>query len=47
MRVRDCMKTETIRVDINTPIMAALETMKQNKIKRLPVTIRGNQSQCL
>ena len=41
MRVRDCMKTETIRVDINTPIMAALEIMKQNKIKRLPVTKHG------
>jgi len=41
MRVRDCMKTEVIRVDVNTPIMAALETMRQNKIKRLPVTRHG------
>jgi acetoin utilization protein AcuB len=35
------MNTEVIRVDVNTPIMAALETMKQNKIKRLPVTRHG------
>jgi acetoin utilization protein AcuB len=41
MRVRDCMKKEVIRVDINTPIMAALEIMKHNKIKRLPVTKNG------
>ena len=32
------MKKEVITVDINTPVMAALEIMKQNKIKRLPVT---------
>lgn len=38
MRVKDFMKTDLITVDINTPIMAALETMKQNHIKRLPVT---------
>lgn len=38
MKVRDFMKKEVITVDINTPIMAALETMKHNKIKRLPVT---------
>ena len=38
MKVRDFMKKEVITVDINTPIMAALEIMKQNKIKRLPVT---------
>jgi acetoin utilization protein AcuB len=35
------MKTEPIRVDINTPIMAALETMKEDNIKRLPVTKHG------
>jgi acetoin utilization protein AcuB len=32
------MRKEVITVDFNTPIMAALEIMKQNKIKRLPVT---------
>jgi len=41
MRVRDCMKTEVITVDVHTPIMAALETMKHNHIKRLPVTKGG------
>ena len=35
------MKTEVIRVDIHTPIMAALDIMKQNNIKRLPVTKNG------
>jgi acetoin utilization protein AcuB len=35
------MKKDVITVDINTPIMAALETMKHNKIKRLPVTKGG------
>jgi len=38
MRVRDFMNKEVITVDAKTPIMAALETMKHNKIKRLPVT---------
>lgn len=37
MIVRDFMKTDVITVDIKTPIMAALEIMKTNKIKRLPV----------
>ena len=41
MRVRDFMHKDVITVDINTPIMAALETMKHNKIKRLPVTKNG------
>jgi len=41
MRVRDVMKTDVITTDPKTPIMAALETMKQNGIKRLPVTRRG------
>ena len=38
MKVRDFMKTEVITVDIKTPIMAALDIMKTNRIKRLPVT---------
>jgi len=38
MKVKDFMKKEVITVDIKTPIMAALETMKHNNIKRLPVT---------
>lgn len=38
MKVRDFMKKEVITVDIKTPIMAALEIMKSNRIKRLPVT---------
>ena len=37
MKVRDFMKTDLITVDIKTPIMAALEIMKSNRIKRLPV----------
>lgn len=41
MRVRDVMKREIITADIHTPIMAALETMKHNRIKRLPITRRG------
>ena len=41
MKIRNFMKKEVITVDINTPIMAALETMKHNKIKRLPVTKNG------
>jgi acetoin utilization protein AcuB len=35
------MKTEVITADVKTPIMAALETMKHNKIKRLPATKKG------
>ena len=38
MKVRDFMKTEVITVDTKTPIMAALDIMKTNRIKRLPVT---------
>jgi acetoin utilization protein AcuB len=38
MKVKDFMKKEVITVDIKTPIMAALDIMKTNKIKRLPVT---------
>jgi len=41
MRVEGFMKKEVITVDVKTPIMAALETMKHNKIKRLPVTKGG------
>lgn len=41
MRVRDFMKKDVITVDVNAPIMAALETMKHNKIKRLPAIKNG------
>jgi acetoin utilization protein AcuB len=41
MKVKDFMKTDVITVDFDTPIMDALETMKQNKIKRLPVIKNG------
>lgn len=41
MRVKDFMNKEVITVDVHTPVMAALETMKHNKIKRLPVTKNG------
>jgi acetoin utilization protein AcuB len=41
MRVRDVMKEDVITVDARTPIMAALDTMQQNHIKRLPVTRKG------
>ena len=41
MRVRDFMKTDVITADVKMPIMAALETMKHNKIKRLPATKKG------
>ena len=41
MRVEGFMKKEVITADVKTPIMAALETMKHNKIKRLPVTKGG------
>ncbi|MBN2059853.1 MAG: CBS domain-containing protein [Deltaproteobacteria bacterium] len=35
------MHKDVITVDVKTPIMAALETMKHNKVKRLPVTKNG------
>jgi acetoin utilization protein AcuB len=41
MRVRDFMTADLITVDIEMPIMEALEIMKNNKIKRLPVTQKG------
>jgi acetoin utilization protein AcuB len=41
MRVRDFMTQPVVTVDVRTPIMEALETMKQNKVKRLPVLKKG------
>ena len=41
MRVRDFMTTNLITVDVQTPILEALEIMKHNKVKRLPVTKNG------
>ena len=41
MKVRNFMKKDVITVDFDTPIMDALETMKHNKVKRLPVTKNG------
>ena len=41
MRVRDFMTTNLITVDVQTPIMEALDIMKHNKVKRLPVTKSG------
>jgi len=41
MRVRDFMKTNVITVDINTPVMDSLATMRENSIKRLPVIKKG------
>jgi acetoin utilization protein AcuB len=35
------MEKGFVTVDVNTPIMAALEIMKHNKVKRLPVTKKG------
>ena len=44
MRVKDFMKKELITVDVHTPIMAALETMKHNKIKRLRKRLRAKDA---
>ncbi len=44
MRVRDFMKTEVITVEPKTPIMDALDIMKKNKIRHLPVTQNGKFS---
>ncbi len=33
MRVRDFMTTNLITVDVQTPILEALEIMKHNKVK--------------
>ena len=41
MRVRDFMTTRLVTVDVKTPIMEALEIMKNKKVKRLPVTKNG------
>ena len=41
MRVRDFMKKEVITVEPATPILDALDIMKKNKIKHLPVTQKG------
>ena len=41
MRVREFMKKEVITVEPATPIMDALEIMKKNKIRHLPVTQNG------
>lgn len=41
MRVRDFMKKEVITVEPETPILDALDIMKKNKIKHLPVTQDG------
>ena len=41
MRVRDFMTSNLITVDVQTPILDALEIMKHNKVKRLPVTKSG------
>ncbi|MGD2269897.1 MAG: CBS and ACT domain-containing protein [Desulfobacterales bacterium] len=41
MRVRDFMTNDPITVDVKTPIMEALDIMKNNKVKRLPVTKGG------
>lgn len=37
MLVREWMSTNLITVDLNTPLMKALGTMKKHKIRRLPV----------
>ncbi|NIS38688.1 CBS domain-containing protein, partial [Candidatus Saccharibacteria bacterium] len=44
MRVRDFMKTEVITVEPKTPIMDALDIMKKNNIRHLPVTQNGKFS---
>ena len=44
MRVRDFMKTEVITVEPKTPIMDALDVMKKNNIRHLPVTQNGKFS---
>jgi acetoin utilization protein AcuB len=41
MRVRDFMTQPVVTVDVRTPIMEALEIMKQNNFKRLPVIKKG------
>ena len=41
MRVKDFMKTEVITVEAKTPILDALDVMKKNNIRHLPVTKDG------
>jgi acetoin utilization protein AcuB len=41
MRVKDFMIKDVITVDPQTPIMDALDLMKKNNIRRLPVTQKG------
>jgi acetoin utilization protein AcuB len=41
MRVKDFMKTEVVTVEPKTPILDALDIMKKNNIRRLPVTEKG------
>lgn len=41
MRVKDFMKTEVITVEPKTPILDALDVMKKNNIRHLPVTEDG------
>jgi acetoin utilization protein AcuB len=41
MRIKDFMTQPVVTVDVRTPIMEALEIMKQNKVKRLPVMKKG------
>ena len=38
MRVKDIMTKEVITADVRTPIMEALQIMKENRIKCLPIT---------
>ena len=44
MRVRDFMKKEVITVESQTPILDALDIMKKNNIRHLPVTKDGKFS---
>ena len=37
MKVRDFMKTDLVKVDMNTPVLEAQELMREKKVKRLPV----------
>ncbi len=41
MLVRDWMSSDVITIDENTSMMKALHIMKENRIRRLPVTARG------
>lgn len=41
MLVREWMSSDVITIDENTSMMKALHIMKENRIRRLPVTARG------